>query len=86
MRVGTGKPGEITRVIQGSLRRRHPRAQRALSRVGWTWSTPTRSRPRRGTPSSSVLGGADDRPRARTSVSDIQLYDATLRDGWAAAA
>ena len=32
-KVGTGKPGEITRVLQARLRRRHPRAHRALPRV-----------------------------------------------------
>ncbi len=31
--IGTGKPGEITRVLQKALRRRDPRAHRALPRV-----------------------------------------------------
>ena len=75
-KVGTGKPGEITRVLQAAfddaIHGRSERYREWLDVVtpGRSRRRPPARRRRRSRP-----------PRARRRMADIQLYDATLRDG-----
>ena len=76
-KIGTGKPGEVTRRPGGRLRGGCPRAHRALPRVA-------RRGQRRGARDADRRGaGAEcaDHDRGVGPMADIQLYDATLRDG-----
>ena len=65
--VGTGKPGEITRAVQSAFEDAlHGRTERYRE-----WLDPVPGRAERRSP----------RPSRPRDASDIELYDATLRDG-----
>ena len=80
--IGTGEPGEVTRVLQAAYRRRDPRSLRALPRVArrrLSVGAPDAHR-RRARRRRRELGRRAD-SHGVGPMADIQLYDATLRDG-----